>query len=115
MTEGEKQVYREIMGSHVTNDLREALGHRLAAVFNGEAERINAEEKETGVPWPERYKDDYGLLWRAVADEVIRQMEWARRVDREMVVVELWEPGTMKPRRVVENGPLTLAPENWQP
>lgn len=50
-----------------------------------------------------------------LADEVIRQMEWARRPDREMQVIESWEQGGKRGPTIVRNLPLTLAPPDWKP
>lgn len=50
--------------------------------------------------------------WLSVADEAIRQMEWARRHCGEYFVV----PGNMEPGKLVplEEISLTLAPPEWK-
>ena len=89
----------------VASELREELARRLCDAFNGEADRIRAEEKETGVPCFRTYKDDPLLLWRQAADEAIRHMEWAR--DGRELAAWLHEED--------DRPPLTLPPPDWTP
>lgn len=50
------------------------------------------------------------LSWFAVADECIRQMEWARRCCQ-------WTPVTwkMSSEEIAARNPLTFAPPDWKP
>ena len=63
------------------------------------------------------------IVWASMADECIRQMEWARRKCSQLNVVEYFGPrrlddGTWSDARGVHvEGfvPLSLAPEEWKP
>jgi len=56
-----------------------------------------------------RHKPDVDAVWGFMADECIRQMEWARRLSN-CDQVERYEIGV----RDLEP-PLSLAPESWKP
>ena len=63
------------------------------------------------------YTDEYpGIqVFERMAAECIRQMEWARRPEREMEVIEVWGKGGNRHPNIVRNLPLTLAPDDWKP
>lgn len=71
----------------MTEDLREQLARRLIAIY----------WNERGEPWRDDLPPSAGAL--AVADEVIRQMEWTRERG--------WISGP--------DGRRTLAPDDWRP
>lgn len=55
--------------------------------------------------------DDSGIKpWSAVADEVIRLMEWARLSGELIARGVTWEPG-----QAPGDAPLTLPPDDWKP
>jgi hypothetical protein len=87
--------------------LREELSERLGA--------IEAEVVRSGCDAYASAKEIRLALSLAYADECIRQMEWTRRPEREMEVLEVWEGGGRRHPNIVRNLPLTLAPEDWKP
>lgn len=82
------------------SDLRDQLVRRLSGVGQGIEHRERAQAREV-----------YESFYRALADEVIRQMEWARHdAMREFVTDDAKEV-----RRDLAKLLLTLAPEDWKP
>lgn len=88
--------------------LREEMARRLIEVGNSAYDQIKNEDRiQAGAA----FRLYYGIL----ADEVIRQMEWARRECGEYFRIPSGvtpEPGKLIP---LEEVPLTLAPEDWKP
>ena len=113
----------------MTHEMRERLAERLYTVSVAWLERDvpgNADGYDWATDAPE-VRDEYYLL----ADECIRQMEWARRCCAGSGRLELtWEPGELQPRAFAvfdANGkkigplaeawfpPLTPADDRWVP
>lgn len=79
----------------MTDSLREQLARRLAKISEDQ-------------PYLDDFDADENPAWGALADEVIRQMEWARINCADLIAPE----GTMDVDTMV---PLTLAPPEWKP
>jgi hypothetical protein len=92
-------------------DLRETLAERLYCLFVGEKAWLPTEAivhiAATKRIDSEALSDQH---WRALADECIRQMEWARRT------VGASFGSTPEDRAYLdEHYPLTAAPNDWKP
>jgi len=89
------------------SDLREQLSTKLLDVFSKGFVDLRQPDGSVNVV----------TVWNLVADECIRQMEWARRPDREVEVTQYWEKGAGPAPTVIRTSelPLTLAPDDWKP
>ena len=94
--------------------MREELARRLCDAFNNEADRT----RETYMTTPEEDRDRLGL-WKAVADECIRQMEWIRTKNITVMAQrsEIFDGGNYPCPICGSNptAPITLAPPDWHP